>query len=183
MSSKDRSPAAQQGNMTTHSSARMRDRAATAGFLVLLVAFIGLVLVPGYRVADQLSADTAVLKLASEQRGQPAAIAKSLVTIRDRLGSRDFVGQAVKDLGGSMQAFDQSLAQLKLSAAGNSTELRAIESLWSDYRKALDPVAGFKGLPYRDSYSSGTLLNSSGRQLQKDVRQAIKSSRGATDGL
>ena len=183
MSSRDRSPAAQQGSMTTHSSARTRDRAATAGFLVLLVAFIGLVLVPGYRVADQLSADTAVLKLASEQRGQPAAIAKSLVTIRDRLGSRDFVGQAVKDLGGSVQGFDQSLAQLKLSAAGNSTELRAIESLWSDYRKALDPVAGFKGLPYRDSYSSGTQLNSSGRQLQKDVRQAIKSSRGATDRL
>ena len=54
-----------------------------------------------------------------------------------------------------MQNFDQSLAQLKLSAAGNSTELREIESLWSDYRKDLDPVAGFEGLPYRDSDSAG----------------------------
>ena len=183
MTSMDRSASAQQGNMTTHLSARMRDRAATVGFLVLLVAFIGLVLVPGYRVADQLSADTAALKLASEQRGQPAAIAKSLAAIRDRLGSRDFVGQAVKDLGSSVQSFEQSLAQLKVSAAGSSTELRAVESLWSDYRKALDPVAGFEGLPYRDSYSAGTQLNSSGRQLQQDARQAIKSSRGATDRL
>jgi two-component system, chemotaxis family, sensor kinase CheA len=183
MNSIDRSAPAQQGTMTRHLSARMRDRAATVGFLVLLVAFIGLVLVPGYRVADQLAADTAALKLASEQRGQPAAIAKSLAAIRDRLGSRDFVGQAVKDLGSSMQNFDQSLAQLKLSAAGNSTELLAIESLWSDYREVLDPVAGFEGLPYRDSYSAGTQLNSSGRQLQKDARQAVKSSRATTDRL
>lgn len=183
MNSIDRSASAQQGTMTRHLSARMRDRAATVGFLVLLVAFIGLVLVPGYRVADQLAADTAALKLASEQRGQPAAIAKSLAAIRDRLGSRDFVGQAVKDLGSSMQSFDQSLAQLKLSAAGNSTELLAIESLWSDYRKVLDPVAGFEGLPYRDSYSAGTQLNSSGRQLQKDARLAVKSSRATTDRL
>jgi signal transduction histidine kinase len=183
MISTDRSPSGQQGNMTTHLSGRMRDRAATIGFLVLLVAFIGLVLVPGYRVATQLSADTAALKLASEQRGQPAAIAKSLFAVRDRLGSRDFVGQAVRDLSSSMRSFDQSLAQLKLSAAGNSDELRAVESLWSDYRKALDPVAGFEGLPYRDSDSAGTQLNSSGRQLQTDARQAIKSSRGATDRL
>ncbi|MCX7054318.1 MAG: hypothetical protein NTU56_08920, partial [Proteobacteria bacterium] len=169
--------------MTTDLSARLRDQAATIGFLVLLVAFIGLVLVPGYRVASQLSADTAALKLASEQRGQPLAIAKSLVAIRDRLGSRAFVGQAVKDLSSAVQNFDQSLAQLKLSAAGNSTELRAIESLWSDYRKALDPVAGFAGLPYRDSDAAGTQLNSSGRQLLQDTRQAIKSSRGGTERL
>jgi len=169
--------------MTTRLSGRLRDQAATVGFLVLLVAFIGLVLVPGYRLADQLSADTAALKLASEQRGQPAAIAKSLLAIRERLGSRAFVGQAVKDLGSAVQNFEQSLAQLKPSAAGTSAELREIESLWSDYRKALDPVAGFEGLPYRDSDAVGTQLNSRGRQLLKDTRQAIKSSREGTDRL
>ena len=169
--------------MTTHLSGRLRDRAATVGFLVLLVAFIGLVLVPGYRLANQLSADTAALKLASEQRGQPVAIAKSLVAIRDRLGSRTFVGQAVKDLGSAVQNFDRSLAQLRLSAARNSAELGEIEGLWSDYHKALDPVAGFEGLPYRDSDSAGTQLNSRGRQLLQDTRQAINSSRGGTERL
>ncbi|MBK7902462.1 MAG: Hpt domain-containing protein [Proteobacteria bacterium] len=169
--------------MTTRLSGRVRDQAATVGFLVLLVAFIGLVLVPGYRHADQLSADTAALKLASEQRGQPVAIAKSLAAIRDRLGSRAFVGQAVKDLRGAVQAFDQSLAQLRPSAAGTSADLREVERLWSDYRKALDPVAGFEGLPYRDSDSAGTQLNSRGRQLLQDTRQAINSSREGTDRL
>ena len=164
-------------------SGRLRDRAATVGFLVLLVAFIGLVLVPGYRLAAQLSADTAALKLASEQRGQPVAIAKSLAAIRDRLGSRAFVGQAVKDLRGAVQAFDQSLAQLRPSAAGQSAELREIESLWTDYRKALDPIAEFEGLPYRDSDAAGTQLNASGRQLLKDTRDAIKSSRDGTERL
>ena len=99
MSSTDRARSRQQGKMTTRLSARMRDRAATVGFLCLLVAFIGLVLVPAYRLASQLSADTAALKLASEQRGQPVAIAKSLLAVRDRLGSRAFVGQSIKDLG------------------------------------------------------------------------------------
>jgi signal transduction histidine kinase len=183
MSSTDRSPSGQQGNMTRRLSANMRDRAATIGFLVLLMAFIGLVLVPGYRLASQLSADTAALKLVSEQRGQPVAIAKSLLAIRDRLGSRAFVGQAVKDLGGAVQNFEQSLAQLKPSAAGNSAEMRKIDSLWSDYRKALDPVAEFEGLPYRDSDSVGTQLNSRGSQLLQDTRQAIKSSREGTDRL
>jgi len=169
--------------MSTRLSARMRDRAATIGFLVLLVAFIGVVLVPAYRLASQLSADTAALKLVSEQRGQPVAIAKSLLAIRDRLGSRAFVGQAVKDLGGAVQNFEQSLVRLKPSAAGNSAEMRKIDSLWSDYRKALDPVAGFEGLPYRDSDSVGTQLNSRGSQLLQDTRQAIKSSREGTDRL
>ncbi len=183
MSRTGRSPTGQQGNMTTRLSGRVRDQAATVGFLILLVAFIGLVLVPGYRLAAQLSADTAALKLASEQRGQPIAIAKSLLAIRDRLGARAFVGQAVKDLSGAVQNFDQSLAQLKPSAAGTSADLREVERLWSEYRKALDPVAGFEGLPYRDSDSVGTQLNSRGRQLLQDTRQAIKSSREGTDRL
>ncbi len=183
MSRTSRSPTGQQGNMTTRLSGRVRDQAATVGFLVLLVAFIGLVLVPGYRLADQLSADTAALKLASEQRGQPIAIAKSLLAIRDRLGARAFVGQAVKDLSGAVQNFDQSLAQLRPSAAGTSADLREVERLWTEYRKALDPVAGFEGLPYRDSDSVGTQLNSRGRQLLLDTRQAIKSSREGTDRL
>jgi len=169
--------------MTRRLSGRLRDQAATVGFLVLLVAFIGLVLVPGYRLANQLSADSAALKLVSEQRGQPVAIAKSLLAIRDRLGSRTFVGQAVKDLGGAVQNFEQSLAQLKPSAAGHSAELREMESLWSGYRRALDPVAAFEGLPYRDSDSTGTQLNARGDQLLQDTRQAIKASREGTDRL
>ncbi len=39
--------------------ARYRDTATMAGFLILLVAFIGTVLVPAYRLANDLSRTTA----------------------------------------------------------------------------------------------------------------------------
>ncbi len=161
----------------------LRVHAATVGFLVLLVAFIGLVLLPGYRLANQLAADTAALKVASEQRGQPAAIARSLVAIRDRLGSGVYVAQALRDLGTSIGEFDRGLTQLRQSAAGDSAELREIDSVWSAYRQALVPVSGFKGLPYRDSDSAGVQLNAPGQRLLKDARQAIKVSHEATEGL
>ena len=183
MSSAKRPPSGKRDTMPARLPRRLRDQAATAGFLLLLVAFIGLVLVPAYRLADQLSADTAALKLASEHRGQPVAIAKSLAAIRDRLESGAYVGQALRDLDGSVQEFDQALVQLEQSAAGNSGELRAAGTLWSGYRKMLAPVAGFEGLPYSDSDSGGTQMNRSGRQLLSDTRQAIKSSRAATDRL
>ena len=102
-------------------SGSFQDRAAIAGFLILLVAFIGLVLIPGYRLANQVAADSAALKLASEHRGEPESIASALTAIRDRLGSRVFIGRAVKDLGATVQGFDQALVELKSSAAGNVT--------------------------------------------------------------
>ncbi len=164
-------------------SGSFQDRAAIAGFLILLVAFIGLVLIPGYRLANQVAADSAALKLASEHRGEPESIASALTAIRDRLGSRVYIGRSVKDLGATMQGFDRALTELKGSAAGNSPELRELESLWSDYRKDLDPVAGFAGLPYSDSDSAGAQLNRQGGELLKDTRRAIQSGRGATAPL
>ena len=62
--------------MSRRLSGSLRDRAAIAGFLILLVAFIGLVLIPGYRLANQIAADSAALKLASEHRGEPESIAQ-----------------------------------------------------------------------------------------------------------
>jgi HPt (histidine-containing phosphotransfer) domain-containing protein len=169
--------------MSRKLSGSFRDRVAIAGFLILLVAFIGLVLIPGYRLANQVAADSAALKLASEHRGEPESIASALAAIRDRLGSRVYVGRAIKDLGATVHGFDQALVELKSSAVGVSPELRQLENLWADYRKALDPVAGFEGLPYSDSDSAGAQLNSRGRELLQDTRQAIQTSRGATAPL
>jgi signal transduction histidine kinase len=179
----DRSPA---GNLDTPArrlTGRLRDRAATIGFLATLVAFIGLVLVPGYQLANQLSADAAALKLVSENRGQPAAIAASLVTIRDRLAVGVYVGQAVKELGASVREFGDAVDRLKHSAAGDSSRLREIEMLWSGYQKSLQPVANFKGLPYRDSDASGVQLTGPGQQLLNDSREAVKTGRATTDRL
>ena len=59
--------------------ARLREGAATLGFLALLVTFIGAVLFPAYRLADELAANTEALKLAIESfdtriTGQPVII-------------------------------------------------------------------------------------------------------------
>ena len=66
---------------------RFKDHAAAFVFLALLVAFVATVLVPGYRLANKLSASTAALKLVSEHRGHPDAMLQSLVAVRDRLSA------------------------------------------------------------------------------------------------
>jgi signal transduction histidine kinase len=160
--------------------ARLRGSAATLGFLALLVAFIGAVLVPGYRLAHELSSDSAALKLASEHSGLPDAIASSLGAVRDRLDAGAYIGDAIEDVDGSTRAFDAALARLEQSAAGGSSDLRTVRTLWTQYRKALAPVASFRGLPYRDTDSGGTEMNPAGRQLLVDTRAALGFSRTGT---
>jgi two-component system chemotaxis sensor kinase CheA len=163
--------------------ARFKDQAAAAGFLVLLVAFIATVLLPGYRLADQLAANTAALKLVSEQRGQPEAIQRSLGAIRDRLGTGTYVGQSLGDLAGQAADYDGALAALQLTAAGQFPELSVAAQQWSQYRTLLDPVAGFSGLPYHDSDTAGTQMNPAGRQLLADTRAALGEGRNAMPQL
>jgi two-component system, chemotaxis family, sensor kinase CheA len=183
MSRAERPSSGERGVRSPRISGSLRDLVAIAGFLMLLVAFIGLVLIPGYRLAHRVAADSAALKLVSEHRGEPESIANSLMAIRDRLGSRVYIGRGVKDLDASLKGFDRALAELKNSAAGNSPELRKLESLWADYRKTLHPVAGFEGLPYSDSESAGAQLNSLGSELLNDTRHAIQTGRDVTAPL
>lgn len=163
--------------------ARFKDQAAAAGFLVLLVAFIATVLLPAYRLADQLAANTAALKLVSEQRGQPEAIQRSLGAIRDRLGTGTYVGQSLGDLAEQVTDYEGALAALQLTAAGQFPELTVATQQWSQFRTLLDPVAGFSGLPYRDSDTAGTQMNPAGRQLLADTRAAIGEGRGVMPQL
>ena len=164
-------------------SARWRSHATTVGFLALLVAFIGAVLVPGYRLANALSANTAALKLASEQRGLPATIAVSLGSIRDHLASGAYIGDGLGDLARAVHDFDRALQQLEHSAAAGTVELRTAETLWAQYRKRLAPVAAFEGLPYRDTDSGGTEMTGAGRKLLDDTRASLAFSRNGTQKL
>ena len=110
--------------------ARYRDTATTAGFLILLVAFIGTVLVPGYRLANDLSANSAALKLVSEQRGQPEVMMRLLGALRDQLRGGAYVGQSLKDLGSAVREYDAALARLAESAAQQAPELAEARVLW-----------------------------------------------------
>ncbi|HET7203315.1 MAG TPA: ATP-binding protein [Steroidobacteraceae bacterium] len=156
---------------------------AAIGFLALLIVFIAAVLVPGYRLAHDLSSNSTALKLASEQSGLPDAIAISLGSIRDRLDAGTYVGDALSDLEGSVNSFDGALKQLDQSEAGSSAELRAAGALWAQYRRLLQPVVSFDGLPYRDTDAGGTEMTEAGRKLLRDARAALAFSRGGTARL
>lgn len=163
--------------------ARFREGAVTVGVLALLVAFIGAVLWPGYRLADRLAANNAALRLASEQQGRPEAIAGALETVRDRLGAGTYIGEAIDDLQRAVTEFDEALQKLEASAVGNRPELRTAKGVWSRYRAALTPIASFKGLPYRDTDTSGTAMTAAGKALLADTRTAVAMGRAATPKL
>lgn len=162
---------------------RYKDQVATFGFLVLLVAFVATVLLPGYRLANELSASTAALKLVSEQRSHPDAMMRSLVAVRDQLGTGSYVGQTIRDLDAQLREYDAALAGLQQSTAGDAPELAKIAAIWSQYRRLLEPVAGHSGIPYLDSDAAGTQMNAGGRKLLDDTRQALDFGRLNTSGL
>lgn len=162
---------------------RYKDQVATFGFLVLLVAFVATVLLPGYRLANELSASTAALKLVSEQRSHPDAMMRSLVAVRDQLGTGSYVGQTIRDLDAQLREYDAALAGLQRTTAGDAPELAKIAAIWSQYRRLLEPVAGHSGIPYLDSDAAGTQMNAGGRKLLDDTRQALEFGRLNTPGL
>jgi HPt (histidine-containing phosphotransfer) domain-containing protein len=56
-------------------------------------------------------------------------------------------------------------------------DLLALRSDWGAYRKLLQPLMDFKGLPYKDSESAGASLNETGVRLETDVNAALRSAR------
>jgi HPt (histidine-containing phosphotransfer) domain-containing protein len=162
--------------------ARYRDTATMAGFLVLLVAFIGTVLVPGYRLANDLSANSAALKLVSAQQGQPEVMMRLLAALRDQLRAGGYVGQSLKDIGTTVRQYDAALTELGDSAV-QSAHIGEARKLWSTYHAQLAPVAGFTGIPYSDSDTAGTRINAAGRELLESTRNALTLGRGATPQL
>jgi two-component system chemotaxis sensor kinase CheA len=163
--------------------ARYRDTATMAGFLFLLVAFIGTVLVPGYRLAHDLSANSAALKLVSEQRGQPEVMMRLLAALRDQLRGGAYIGQSLKDLSATVRDYDAAFAQLGESTTQRAPELAQARQLWSAYNAQVAPIAGFNGIPYSDSDATGTRINAAGRELLQDARDALTFGRETTPQL
>ena len=48
---------------------------------------------------------------------------------------------------------------------------------WARELEVLNPVLAYHGVPYQDNESTGTKLNDSGRQLERDVTAALRTSR------
>jgi signal transduction histidine kinase len=164
---------------------RTRNLASTIGVLALLVAFIGLVLVPGFRLASDLSQTTATLKLVSEQRGQADVMARSLATLRDQLEAGHYVGKTLKELAAAATAYDGAVVQLRkdLGAEAPPPELAKVATAWDAQRARLAPITGFEGVPYRDSDAVGVLMTAKGRELLAATREAIRTGRQSTATL
>jgi len=176
---------------------RLSARGTAALFGALVVLAFAAVLLPGFGLANRLSNNTMALRLMSEQRRQPDALARSLASIQDRLEARGYVDSAVSELNKAMTEFDQALTTLTPSADGGSlfsganaadamrnefarAQLKRLKQEWADYHKSLMPIAAFTGLPYKDTDQAGTQLNKLGERLQVDVFAALRLSRKQT---
>jgi len=176
---------------------RLSARGTAALFGILVVLAFAAVLVPGFKLASSLSNNTTALRLMSEQRRQPDALARALASIQDRLEARGYVDSAVGELRKAMAEFDQALTTLTPNESGAGffsdanaadamrsefarAQLKRLKLEWQDYHKAITPIAAFAGLPYQDTDQQGTQLNKLGERLQVDVFAALRLSRKQT---
>lgn len=161
---------------------RLRGNAATAGFVLLLVAFIGTVLVPSYRLATELAGSTAALRLVSAQGSHAELLLRSIGAVRDRLEAGGYVGQSLEELAARSAAFDAGLERMAQSPLLEPAEVADVRRTWSDYRAGLAGIGEFDGIPYADS-DTGTKLNADGRRLLEETREALSLGRVATPRL
>jgi HPt (histidine-containing phosphotransfer) domain-containing protein len=172
--------------------------ALSPGALAVLVVFLGVsflatVLIPGLELASELVDSTTALKLVADQQRYPTLIRSSLGAMHDRLSSRGYLQESVDQLRDSSNRFDAALKVMTAARpaswfaltgdTGATAESIAgkhaapLREAWAQEREVLDPVINFNGVPYEDHESSGTVLNDSGRQLERDLGAALRTSR------
>src|SRR3984893_13645737 len=87
-----------------------------AGLLVLVivlgVAFVAIVLVPGLELAGEVAESSTALKLLGDQQRHPTLIRASLEAVHDRLGTHGYVQETLDDLRASSAQLDAALHQM-----------------------------------------------------------------------
>jgi hypothetical protein len=135
----------------------------TGGVGILLTAVMGAVLILGLRLATQMTAHISALQNASVLQTYPAALARELTALRDRLEARAYTGQVFADLGATNARFDHDLRQLSATDFGASQELHEALLLWRQYAPVVNPVVTFSAQPYMESDAEGSVLSPAGR--------------------
>ncbi len=177
-----------------------------AGLLVLVVvlgvAFVATVLIPGLELAGEVAESSTALKLLGEQQRHPTMIRASLETVHDRLGTRGYVQESLDDLRASTTKLDAALHEMtapkppgwfsltgdkhSLADTGATATTRAsmagkhaalLLDSWAKELVVLNPVLAYHGVPYQDNESTGTNLNEGGRELELRVNTALRTSR------
>ncbi len=160
---------------------------------ILALAFLVGVLAPAWYFAGRLVENNTAVRAIGELQQQPSRMQTALNSIQDRLRARGFVRDSIEQLKRSTAAFDASTAALRsgggvrIGGIGGDDEVQAtIEEMtaaWKKYKPALDPVANFTAIPYSDSEKEGTQLNMDGRELQRNVTNAVTQARAYTPSM
>jgi two-component system, chemotaxis family, sensor kinase CheA len=170
-----------------------------AGLLVLVVilgmSFVAVVLVPGLELASEVADSSTALKLLGEQQRHPTLIRAALESVHDRLGTRGYIQDSLNELRSSSSKLDAALHEMARPRPVNWFALTAdtgavgasiagkhsamLLDSWAREQVALNPVLEYHGVPYLDNESTGTNLNESGRELERDVNAALRTSRHA----
>ena len=175
----------------------LRPLLTPAGLLVLVVilglSFVAIVLVPGLELASEVADSSTALKLLGEQQRHPTLIRASLESVHDRLGARGYIQESLDQLRASTGKLDAALHEMTVERPVNWFALTAdtgatgapiagkhaaqLLDSWARELVVLNPVRAYHGVPYKDNESTGTDLNESGRELERDVNAALRTSR------
>jgi two-component system chemotaxis sensor kinase CheA len=168
-----------------------------AGLIALVVvlglSFVAIVLVPGLELASEVAQSSTALKLLGEQQRHPMLIRASLESVHDRLGARGYIQESLDQLRTSSSKLDAALHEMTVERPGSWFALLAdtaatgvpmagqhaapLLDAWARELVVLNPVLAYHGVPYQDNESTGTNLNDSGRDLDRDVNAALRTSR------
>jgi two-component system, chemotaxis family, sensor kinase CheA len=183
--------------MKARLTGKLLSRFSGGGLLVLVIVlgfgFVAAVLIPGLELASELADSTVALKFVGQQQRNPTLIRASLDSMHDRLTNRGYIQESLDQLRDSATKLDAGLKEMNtpraagwLSWFGSATAMGApisgkhaelLHDLWSKQQESLSPILSFKGVPYQDNESTGTVLNDSGKQLERDITAAIRAAR------
>src|SRR5271168_507235 len=172
-------------------------RLSAGGLAVLVVilafSFVAVVLIPGLELASELADSTLTLKFVGQQQRNPALIRASLDAMHDRLTNRGYIQESLDQLRDASSKLEAGLKEMNaprpaswFAMAGDTAasgepisgkHAASLRDLWAKEKESLDPLLKFQGVPYQDNEATGTVLNESGKQLERDVSAAIRSSR------
>jgi HPt (histidine-containing phosphotransfer) domain-containing protein len=160
--------------------------------VILGMSFVAVVLVPGLELASEVADSSTALKLLGEQQRQPTIIRAALEAAHDRLGSRGYVQESLDELRASSSQLDSALREMTTPRPVSWFALTAdtgavgapiagkhsamLLDTWAREQVVLSPLLEFRGVPYQDNESTGTNFNEAGRDLERNVGAALRTS-------
>jgi HPt (histidine-containing phosphotransfer) domain-containing protein len=167
--------------------------------IILAISFVAIVLIPGLELASELADTSMALKFAGQQQRNPALIRASLESMHDRLTNRGYIQESLDQLRDAAAKLDAGLREMNaprpagwFALSGDTgakgepisgKHAAALRDLWATQQEALQPLLKFSGVPYQDNETTGTVLNESGKQLERDVTAALRVGRRAIPQL